>query len=933
MLQPQTLQINDFMKGLVSRVASDNIPDNAFADCENIDLNEKYIPKSIKGKMIVNGVPLAESMIQGGIIYKHPNFPKLERIVVACAGKLYWSDMDNNFTPFKTPAGADVQIDTVNNIEFAQYNNNLYAVNGTYPIIKNAGFEDSRILKIAETTVSGVTNAVGSPDVVPKAARYIEVHNERLFLANVQDSFTGLYWSEPYEPENFNPIYGLNYDEVGKDDGEFITGLKSLNENYIFVFKTHNVYRYLTTGSNDLWSSTRLDTGFGAVAQRTISKYNSNLVYLSQDGIAALNGNSAELIDDAIRNYTISGSSYKGIEKENSYVKNSNWFLGLNLKGINTTNNNVALIDRYFFKGSQAFNNNNYKVFDFLYNYDKYTRAGISGSDATIWGSGRVMLSATSLQTVMTTVSSAKDHPFGLRVTTAKDVDNVGKYNIDYIMLMSTARNVLGNPDLSKVKFNIYDNTSSPRKIIYSVPMDQFVIGYSYNYIPKNIDATAITGNILNLSIGIDMNGEAGSVSIDFNRPTAIGQNVGDVSDLNLGRVEGEYPIATTILFRGTEFISKEVDTKCPSFNLGKITFDVQTPTASTYNGWFLSVEYASYDEPKASWYDIDPADIVQQSFFRLADLNQRLQVDWNVNRNSKRYFRYRIIFSQKVQIYSMAFETRQVPYTYESEVLNISLSNPTAWLNFSALVSNLSDLPYIDFYIRSAANAQDVLNAQYAQVQSGQQIPTGVALYKYVQVKAVFKDISRLYGTLNSISIGFKGVEKVDTTTSGVFENRYIINIGDNEFLYHKEGYWLKRTNAQNSVYMNSHTDFYSGSLLDGTVYKQFTDNYLDKGQLYQCFFETRKFRLTDVENLFRYVKALYLTNDAIKISYKLDDEPYIDFTAEPYNKLYEIRQTLAGIVRGQTIQLKVSWTANPITQIHRLEAIWSPLRELNRR
>jgi hypothetical protein len=382
----QQLVLDNFMKGLVSKIADDMIPSDAMADCLNVDMSENNCVKSIKGFKKFNENPISVDSenpndtypIKGAIVYKTDNFKDI--VIVACGGYLWSAEIpdktQNGFAAFtkikinlkqKENEGDNIQdlkIDENSEPEFVQYGNKVFMVNARANIIANQNENGGLInpnSKMIVLYVSGydvvavdiakakIVDPIYFKDIeintdrLPQGIKYLCVHNERLFGAYSEgaDSETqlaepnGIWWSEPYNPFKWEGLYGLNYDSVGRDDGELITGIASFNENFVYVFKPHNVYRYYTVGDITSWASNKVDTNYGAVAHRTIKLFEGNLVYLSQEGVAVLNGNEAKLVSENI------GDKFKRISdlyttqiRQDSWIKEGNgWKLASKLSG------------------------------------------------------------------------------------------------------------------------------------------------------------------------------------------------------------------------------------------------------------------------------------------------------------------------------------------------------------------------------------------------------------------------------------------------------------------------------------------------------------------------------------------------------------------------------------------------------------------------
>ena len=282
-----------------------DIPEDSFSDCENIELDDKFVPTKSLGQQIYNATGIASAPIKGA--GKYVMADGTSYYIAACNGKLYYSIAGSGTWSAYQIGGADLTIDSAADVEMVQYLNSMWIVNGTYPIITNSGQETSRMIKIDGTTPSAVvaTEVDGVLYGPPEGASFIIVHMERLFVARSIDQHNGLYWTEPYLPyggayQDWVPEYGLNYDFVGKDDAESITGIRSY-QGYVFVGKPQNIYRYATQGDITEWQSMRVDTRHGWLYNRTIQEFNGQLIYMTGEGVAVLDGNNVTLVSEQIK--------------------------------------------------------------------------------------------------------------------------------------------------------------------------------------------------------------------------------------------------------------------------------------------------------------------------------------------------------------------------------------------------------------------------------------------------------------------------------------------------------------------------------------------------------------------------------------------------------------------------------------------------------
>jgi hypothetical protein len=297
----ETLRIilDSWNKGIISRTPAERIPIDSFSDSENIDLDTKLLPMKVLGHSKYNATTLGAYPVRGACLFTRTDGTKY--YVVACGGKLYYSLAGSGTFAAYQISSADVTFSTDTDVEFAQYNNKLYVVTGLYPVITNAAHTTDRMLKIDGTTVTGLTISD-----IPQALKYIWVHQERLFGAGASGTPNGLFWTNAYfdystnAETNWTPTTGLNYDYVGKDDGESIAALFSY-QGFMLVIKPKNIYRYATTGDITTWTSFRVDSNHGTPFHRTVKEMNGYAYWFSREGVVRFNGSSTEFVDDPIK--------------------------------------------------------------------------------------------------------------------------------------------------------------------------------------------------------------------------------------------------------------------------------------------------------------------------------------------------------------------------------------------------------------------------------------------------------------------------------------------------------------------------------------------------------------------------------------------------------------------------------------------------------
>jgi hypothetical protein len=359
----------------------------------------------------------------------------------------------------------------------------------------------------------------------------------------------------------------------------------------------------------------------------------------------------------------------------------------------------------------------------------------------------------------------------------------------------------------------------------------------------------------------------------------------------------------------------------------------------------------ANYDDITKTFQAIPASEkkeyVINQNTNRTIDLNSGIFSDGFY----KRYLKYRLDIIQSISyamIEKIAF-THKSPINYISEPLRISNDNPIKWLTFQCeWIDGGTGLAAPIFYLRSADTAKAIDSATWYRVYKDTQI-SNLPLRKVIQFKVEF--VVNSEHRVQSLTINYITNETDVYPCAITWKSKYILNmnsgngtgdLNDVIYAYDKDGYWVKKDGETNSIYFKGIDKMFGGDNANGIIWHK-DEGYENDGETYECYFITKKFRLTDIENIFRFIKLLYKSAVPIFYSYSVDDGEFIEIELEPTptdtgdetgeHRLNDIRDTLSGIVSGQTIQLRFAWNSNEITEIHRVELLWQALRELNRR
>lgn len=974
----ETKVIDNFSKGLISRPSDDKIADNAFSDCMNVDLNEKFLPKSVKGKIKVNSVALANSSCQGMTIYNNKELGSL--MIVACGGYIYYSPLNtDNFQKYKIDNNGtleDVKIDPNIRVRFAQYNDRLFVFTGKYPVIENEDFNDACILVLHKNTATYInrdsfyawtkdgqifytlsatptngdiiftdlyrnkltvtvssydsgtdkftdsdnveysrTNSSDKVDVnIPQGLKIGFIHQERLFgLGSIEDD-NGVYWSQPYDPTRWTPVYGLNYDTVGKDDGEKITGGASFGGAYVYIFKQHNVYRYLTNGDIDQWSSNKVDTTYGAVAHETIKLFNGSLTYLSPDGVAQLNGNTAVLIDEQIKDKTNNISVGSDVEAERSYSKSKFYDLDTIIGDYNGVTGNKWNNNPYHLPSSLEIVNNNLKQ---------------KTTNYYVYGRGQAWLYWKYTPKQTKTYTKIKLHS----VTHLRDIQEQFQLNI-YSDPPSSESGIPSN------NIGYSERTSDPKEFVLHEPVT-LQAGTTY-YFNIETNAWADQGHSMQQVLAVAANYYTGgtkklignsttpitwTVTNEDFMPIMIDDNHSEQANSNINDNLAYYNSTQYQLNSNGNNIDIDINVKGYADSIND--FDSE-----------IIVMLGFYSISGTTWGNIDSNDIYSYTI-KTSEYQQQGNT-WNFKQtvaNCKQYLQIKIFFKQGLStVYQIDLRTKQ--NIAESEPLQITgITNlPESWGIAQINRTGSDDINNkATVYMRSGNDTTALQNATYYEINNDEQIPATIGLKSMVQFKIVFPDGSD--NEVSLIKIFYYTKMTITKVCAFVWKDKYRLNMPINnesddnavEYIYDKNGYWTIKDNENNFDYCASIDDLFSCSGVTGTIYKK-EIGYKNDNINYNSFFITKRFILSDFENLYRRFKVRYVSAEVdITIGVSVDNGEFVNYEIPKNTNLIEVIKTLTGVVRGQTIRFKFSWQANESTQIHDLMWYWQVLRNLN--
>ena len=184
------------------------------------------------------------------------------------------------------------------------------------------------------TTASGGTNAT------PPTGAYGHIHNERYFIAGNSTYPSDIFWSDQYNPDYFDP---LDFERIRYDDGDKITFLETLL-GILTIGKTNTIQKFYTVGSSDTdWTLSSPYSFTGCPAPYSVASSPLGIIYLGRHGIYTFNGQSSNLISDAVTD-VIADISQINIENTVGYFHDNQYHLAYTSSETGETVNDRELV-------------------------------------------------------------------------------------------------------------------------------------------------------------------------------------------------------------------------------------------------------------------------------------------------------------------------------------------------------------------------------------------------------------------------------------------------------------------------------------------------------------------------------------------------------------------------------------------------------------
>lgn len=271
--------------GLNSTASGLNVSDNESTDLQNIDFNKFGSILKRSGYSALNSSAFNSSAAWNGLFWYEITSSGSSFLIGTCGNKLAkmddldgtWDDITGSLT---ITAGNNNHTSWANHLDTALGTNGVDA-----PFIWTGTGNAS-----AMTVPSGLTTA-----------RFVEAWFRFTFLANVTVSATvhktRIYWSAI---DSISSWGSSDFRDVGKNDGQPITGLKGLGDRLI-IYKSRSIWVGQFTGDSDIpFVFFKTDSHVGAESGYSIQEVDNGHVFLSQDGYYYFDGNTSTKISDRI---------------------------------------------------------------------------------------------------------------------------------------------------------------------------------------------------------------------------------------------------------------------------------------------------------------------------------------------------------------------------------------------------------------------------------------------------------------------------------------------------------------------------------------------------------------------------------------------------------------------------------------------------------
>jgi len=310
----QTLTIQDFSFGQVSKDSEFLIPDNALALCKNGIVGREGIKKR-GGYEKWNSTAIGGGTDKVTSIIRFTVSSGTKYFLAFCGTDIYKADLTNKtFSSIKSGITADLLWD------FAAYNDKLYMSNGT-----------DNFMSFDGTTVT-------EHSTLPKG-KYLVVLKDRLWVAGVSSSPYRLYYSDVGDPETFGANNYIDFPESPHGYEGVITGL-GIFGNDVVVFKEKATYMVIERVPGS-FSVIQIDALKGCIAHHSICNVPGGLFFLSGDGVYLFTGSQLRFVGEPIRDYTDNRATAQITKAVSAFYDNC-YYLSFPKSG--STDNDITVV-------------------------------------------------------------------------------------------------------------------------------------------------------------------------------------------------------------------------------------------------------------------------------------------------------------------------------------------------------------------------------------------------------------------------------------------------------------------------------------------------------------------------------------------------------------------------------------------------------------
>lgn len=357
----QIIASNTFQGGLVTLYPPHLLSDGATPDCQNIDFSRSYgrltkrrgNTKTIDGTGKSGATGLYEFILAAGTIKLYEQIGSFiyELTAPSTFTVRYLNATNQTVTSITSSTGFAHSVvstahgyitgDTVymwgsptntystnnNSYTITVVNANTFTLDGTVGASNGVETPAGYVAKTSTAAAAGQTNYTTFDDLCigvgpamstikssgsffsillgtpPANANYIESHKDRVFIANHSGGKSRVSYCALDNPEDWTTITGAatdaGYLDVGLDDGDVITGIKSVGS-VLMIFKNTSTWVLYGSDPTD-FKLRQLSKNIGCVGPRTIVSCDSFCIFLSQLGVYSANADGVTMLSYNIK--------------------------------------------------------------------------------------------------------------------------------------------------------------------------------------------------------------------------------------------------------------------------------------------------------------------------------------------------------------------------------------------------------------------------------------------------------------------------------------------------------------------------------------------------------------------------------------------------------------------------------------------------------